>query len=451
MPAIESASTDSGSELVKLNIVTNTFEDERGVRKNEVAKEAPVVGFMYLGVVSLICFNFLILVLAYLNSRIHPNFGKAAMVIYGFSNNAAQFLCIFLNSRVSFYKRLVIPSIGFALAMIGYPVLAYLDIQITYHFAILLTMCLGVCTAVSLSAGFGLACIDSERAINYYCFGQALAGVLGWPLITCLGFLYRAVGFSTLPDPKYNGATAVDSLTTLSTLLIGAATCLGTIPYLKFKMARTYGHILYSSRQSEPVTRKTFRSLFPYAAASWCIMFITFLVFPSTVEKWKPSFGGYPLGSYFFFSFSVYIFQVFDVVGRYIAIAGITVSEITILISAPSRLILAIPFWLAIASWTVFRFDLVRFCMLALLGVTNGFLMSNTMTRGAEAVQVEQRSAAGYILSFALSNGIFIGSVVAMFLDKFLVNKLLGDRHVVIPNSEVETMIKRVAAGFPGS
>jgi hypothetical protein len=388
-------------------------------------RSEPLFGFVYMGIVGLLCFNFFLLVMGYLNARIHKDFGTWATMMYSLANNVGQLVSIFCGSRYSYFTRVWVSSVGFALIMVGYPLLAIWQYRITLYIGVTLTMALGLFTAVFLSAGFGLASSISPAAVNYYCFGQSLAGLIGWPLIFMLEILLRYIGVNSEPS-VINGTSRVDSWTTTIALCICAIFSLGIIPYFGLVMQR-HPAVRSAAGQATvgpPVPRRGVAhiiwSTLPLGMTAWIIMFVTFLVFPSTLSKWHASYEGYPGGTFFYFSLMVYVFQVADVIGRYIAILGVKMSGSQVMVLAPWRLVLVIFFYGSVFNFSFLSLDLVRFALVTMLGVTNGYLLSRAMMLGPSQVREEEADVAGYTMSFLLVNGLLFGSLSALVISRVI-------------------------------
>ena len=391
-----------------------------------IVDDTPKFGFLFFGIVGLLCFNCFLQVTGYLNASFNANFTGWANTIYSFSNNCGQLIAIFTGARFDFFSRIWVSCLGLALVLVGYPLLAMTKLSIGCPLAYGLTIGMGAFNAILQSAGFGLAGSVSASAINYYCFGQALAGLLGLPMLMTLEYGFKAFGLSDVPSVA-GKPSVVDSMSTLTGLGIAALLTLALIPYYRFGIARN-GLVAQTLLVVEPAkpgstTSSTARqrpyveiisSTLPLGLTVWVLLFVTFLVFPSQIFLWKPSFEHYPGGKFFYPGMLIYVFQIFDVVGRYLAVAGVGLSPFQVKLLSPWRFMLVVLFYLCSYEVWVFKFDLVRIVLMAVLATSNGWLVSWAMVHGPGQVSSENADVASYTMSFSLVNGILFGSLVSL-------------------------------------
>jgi hypothetical protein len=389
------------------------------------AKE-PLVGFLFFGVVGLLCFNFFLQVLSYLEACYGENFGLYANILYGLSNNCGQLLVIFYGSKISFSSRIYYSCLALSLILIAYPILAVLNPSkgVGMTLGLLLTFGLGFFNAVLQSAGFGLAGICSSKSMEFFSVGQAVAGLAPWPLLLLLNLIFQTAGLSSADDTS-SGQSAVDVASTLTALAIASAVTLLMVPYFKFSLSRSHmvkealsnlesvqGSSVVKGRSKLQVIKATY----PLAFAVWFVLYVTFVVFPAEPLNWNPSYGPYP-GKFFYKGMIIYVFQVFDVVGRYL-VSALPLNVRQTKIASATRVVLIPLFFLASYNISFFTNDITRIILMAVFAASNGFILTWCMIHGPSQVNPDERDVSSYTMSFFLVNGIFFGSLTSLAVSK---------------------------------
>jgi hypothetical protein len=399
---------------------TTELSDE-SIEAKPDAKRAhtPIVGFLFFGVVGLLCFNFFLQVLAYLDVAFSADFSTYANILYGLSNNCGQLLIIFFGSRFPFSQRIYVSAVGLALVLIAYPVVAAAvsSQSAGMGLALSLTFGLGFFNAVIQSAGFGLAGICSAKSMEFFSIGQALAGLLPWPLLLLLKVIFNACGFSNNSDSGRLSPLAMAC--TLTSFLFAAVATFLFAPYYRFIMSKK--PIVQQAlsnldvmKNSEMVQHrpkmKIIKDTLPLAFSVWFVLYVTFLVFPGHIFMWQSS---YDMDSNFYAGLMIYIYQVFDVVGRYLVSVWILNPKKT-MIGCALRVLLVPLFFMATYKVSFFANDITRIIVMAVFAAANGLLLTWCMIFGPSQVHKDEADIASYTMSFFLVNGIFFGSLTAM-------------------------------------
>ena len=391
--------------------------------------DQPVGGFIFFGVVGLLCFNFFLQVLGYLSTCFSGDFPFYANILYGLSNNCGQLLVIFYGSRFPFSSRIYLSCTALAVILVAYPILAITSPseKVGMSIGLFLTFGLGLFNALIQSAGFGLAGICSGKAMGYFSLGQALAGLAPWPLILILKEIYSAAGLSrTGVDSKT--PSDVETACSLTALSLAAACTLLMVPYYRYGLSRTTAvknalASLETMKHSALVQhRSTFsiiKDTLPLAMSVWFVLYVTFVVFPGEVFKWTPSFGPYPDDA-FYPCMMIYVFQVFDVVGRYLPAIGLKLNNRQVKIGSLLRVCTIPLFFLASYSVSFFSNDITKIIIMAIFAASNGFVLTWCMINGPSQVHKDEMDTASYTMSFFLVNGIFFGSLTALAIQKIL-------------------------------
>ena len=410
------------------DISREVTREESECGKGIASRREPLAGFLFFGVVGLLCFNFFLQVLSYLGACYGENFGLYANILYGFSNNCGQMLVIFKGSKIPFSSRIYYSCFALAVILVAYPLLAILNPKesVGMTFGLLLTFGLGFFNAVIQSAGFGLAGICSSKTMEFFSVGQAVAGLAPWPMLQLLNLVFKSVGLSEESD-KSTGQSQVDIASTLTALALASSVTLLMVPYYKFYLSRsplvkTAIENLQSVKSATAVKGRSkvqiIKDTLPLAFAVWFVLYVTFVVFPSAPLAWTPSYGPYP-GKFFYAGMIIYVFQVFDVVGRYVvSIVPLTAKQTKI--GSATRVLLIPMFFLATYMISFFENDISRIILMAVFAATNGFVLSWCMIHGPGQVNPDERDIASYTMSFSLVNGIFFGSLTSLAVSKIV-------------------------------
>lgn len=410
------------------DISREVTREESECGKGIASRREPLAGFLFFGVVGLLCFNFFLQVLSYLGACYGENFGLYANILYGFSNNCGQMLVIFKGSKIPFSSRIYYSCFALAVILVAYPLLAILNPKesVGMTFGLLLTFGLGFFNAVIQSAGFGLAGICSAKTMEFFSVGQAVAGLAPWPMLQLLNLVFKSVGLSEESDES-TGQSQVDIASTLTALALASSVTLLMVPYYKFYLSRsplvkTAIENLQSVKSATAVKGRSkvqiIKDTLPLAFAVWFVLYVTFVVFPSAPLAWTPSYGPYP-GKFFYAGMIIYVFQVFDVVGRYVvSIVPLTAKQTKI--GSATRVLLIPMFFLATYMISFFENDISRIILMAVFAATNGFVLSWCMIHGPGQVNPDERDIASYTMSFSLVNGIFFGSLTSLAVSKIV-------------------------------
>ena len=414
----------NSTESVTVNVTPSSTDS----LKPTSTDKQPLMGFLLFGVVALMCFNFFLQVLGYLNTCFSSEFSMYANILYGLSNNCGQLLVVFYGSRLPFSSRIYYSCVSLAIILIAYPIVAVstTNTSIGMTIGLTLTFGLGLFNAVLQSAGFGLAGICSPQTMGYFSLGQAVAGLAPWPLMLVLKSIYQAAGVSDVSSGT-GRPSDVDTACTLTALALAALVTVAMVPFYRFSlsqssMVKSALSNLSSMKESSLVQQRSklqiVRATLPLAASVWLIMYVTFVVFPSQPLKWKPSYGPYP-GEYFYGSMMIYVFQVFDVVGRYV-VSVIKLNPSQTKIGSVVRMLTIPLFYLATYDVSFFANDVVKILIMAVFAASCGFLLSWGMINGPSQVHKDEKDIASYTMSFFLVNGIFFGSLTSLAISKII-------------------------------
>ena len=398
---------------------TDTLLD-RAPGPKRVERE-PLLGFMMFGFVVNSCYNYVLQEVKYFNDVFGDGFGSRCNFIFGMSSNLSQILVILFGAYVSIQTRIVVSCAALGAMLIAMPVLAFTQFPFQMWIVYSVLFGMGFTVAILASAGFGLTGMCSVDIRRYFMLGNCLAGVTTWPLMLfveqILKRFFHMSPIRVVPDRP-------SSLENMSTLVVLSVAALGffiTIPYYVFGLARSMcvEDALRKIKAGAALTgpdkggiASTLMATLPMAVAVWNVMFVTFLALPDQMVSWKPSFD-YPWdNSNTYQDMIIFMFNVFDVVGRFLALQCITMTPAQVMVGSFGRWLLIPFYFLATTGVAFFGNDVFKLVLQAAFATTYGLFLTWGMTHGPtqSGLREEQADTAGYIMSFALDNGVFLGS-----------------------------------------
>jgi hypothetical protein len=420
--ALMPQSLESADQGFESELLINNRDGKLSGRSQEltgIPVEVPVFGFLYLGLVGLLCYNFFLQVIGLLAENTHRSFVTTATFAYALSNNAGQLICIFIGPYVSMKLRICFSCALIFAVSLGYPLVVNRDIPVGFNTGLGLTFALGVGNAIFQSAGFGLAATVGERALNYMSFGQSIAGVMCWPTLLLLKLFWSRL------DVAYNSnSSSPSSWPVICGFAVVGILTIATIPYYIVCFSK-YPAIQQALNPMRPTigTEEERRGIWtiiwntiPLALTVWLLLLVTFLVFPGVVLSWDPSFAYFVNNKSHYAEILIFTFQVFDAVGKLVALVGVRLSSFQVKLFTPWRLAWAILFFASGAGVQLLRNDFTRIALVAVLAFTNGILITWCMILGPSQVRKSEEEIAGYVMSFFLVFGITCGTFIAMYL-----------------------------------
>ena len=401
--------------------------DEEAALHAIEAVEEPLMGFVYFGFVGNLCFNFLLQEVAFFNAILGDSFGVLAGMIYAFANNLGQILIVWKGSSISFAWRIGVSSSLLGLILIFIPLLTVYEIPFRLSLALVLVACMGFMVAVLASAGYGLTGVCSSQVRIFYTVGASLPGLLALPIMIGFDFIFaRVFNFSSERGEGGTMPSQVDTATTFGLLSISAVCMFVAVPHYLFSLGRSKT-VLAALERVEGTTRpaasqtklQIFTSTLPLALAVWNLMMVTFVVLPDQMIAWKTNHPNwYPGKEFGYQNINIYVFQIFDTVGRFLVAAGVSFGPISVMVASGLRILLIPFFFLATARISFFDNDFFKFALNAVFATSYGILLTLGMIQGSQQVRPDNADTAGYIMSFFLSNGIIFGAFIALGIQK---------------------------------
>jgi len=353
-------------------------------------------------------------------------FSFAVGIAMGLACNIVRFLVVVFGRKFTFTIRVYYGSCFSALFTLGYFVIYLVPVSVDsaaptgaesigFWMGLLVALLGGAGNAQLMSTGYGVASIVSvERPIgnSLFFFGQAAAAACCWPV-------------KRLIETMTSDETVQIGLAMIAIAIIS----LSVIPVFLVKIQRMTGDDdLRTANQTlswENARKILTNAWLPYLCL-WMTYFCTNLVTPGQLTVWSlpvtTSSSAYLTDPKMYRSLCSYTHLLSDAVGK----------SIPVLVSAnPERIRrLMSSKWapVSIAGMTICRLGLLvlfflppldvwsRFSFLTIFGLLNGVLASVCLSLSTFRADKKDKDIAGYINSFIIINGLFIGSLIGMLV-----------------------------------
>ena len=357
--------------------------------------------FLLFGAMSLMVYNVFLHCLPFFIACFGGQFSNYAHVVYAVASNCVQLFSIFIGSHLPFDHRILTACLGLATVSILFPVFAVSSNMNKQFLGLILSGGLGMFCAIIQSTGSGLAGLSSPTAVVYFYLGQSISCLLPWPVIEGLNGVYRRFGLSSIsldrPSPS-------DTATTLTVMVSAAIISILFIVYY----FQAFTEKLKPPTSTWASIKRVLGDMWPWALCTLSLFGVTFSVYPSLLLRWLPSWDIYP-GELFYSNMMIYLAIVFDVVGMYLPLTGLKLPPRGVQVGIAARIVI-IP-----ALIYCPEHDAVRAAVVALMTLSGGYLLSLALEYGVGAVLPDDADNAGYILSFCLSSGLAVGSILNWF------------------------------------
>jgi hypothetical protein len=372
-------------------------------------------GFVLLGIVSLWPYNFLLECLGYFSFYFGPDFGSNSHIVYGVAANISQLLSLFLLGGSSKNTLITVACVLISFVSFEYGFVTLIaDIPQLPLIGLSLALVLGFFNALIQSTGSSL-CGRYPDCLTLFYLGQSLSGLFPWPITVMLNFVFRAFGLS--PFRVGEEPSPMDKATACTSMVIG-----GLIPLLFLILFRVAFKEAKSVTYTVPPVMKTFKKSWPTVVLCWFIFVVSFVIYPRELLKWKPSTfeSWYPRGEFFYVSFVVYIAIVFDTVGMYLGQYSFNAPLSVVKLVGYSRVVFIPLFALSSSQLGFLSTDLVQFSLVVCMSISGSLTLAWAMNYTQQMVPEEEGESIGAILSFALTNGIFVGSGIGSCIDSII-------------------------------
>ena len=381
----------------------------------------PSIGYIgYLGFAAQIPWTIILVYLPIIESVVGgTTFAYTLSLAMGLACNIVRFCVVCYGRNFSLYKRIFFGAFLSCLFTFGYFAIylgsdpnTNLPAVSTWGFWVGLLVALlgGAGNAQLMSTGYGIASIVSIKkpiANTLFFFGQAMASALCWPL-----------------------KTLVESFTQSQLVQIGVTMCLISLVSLSVIPVYTHRISRYSNLQSDGTLSWSsamgiFRkAMFPLTCL-WLTYFCTNLVTPGQLLQWSvPMDDGNDLmrDDKWYRSLCSYVHLLSDAVGKscVVAVAMNPLRMQAVLSSRWIKIALSVFVVVRICMLPLFYWPpddvLGRFLFLVVYGLMNGLTASLAVSLCSASVGPGENDVAGYLSSFTIINGLFIGSLAGMLV-----------------------------------
>lgn len=150
----------------------------------------------------------------------------------------------------------------------------------------------------------------------------------------------------------------------------------------------------------------------------WSVFFVTLSLFPGMTSLVPAHSDEFPHDTVWFIIANIFIFQVFDFVGRILPRWLVIIKPRVLWIFSVSRVVFGALFILCIvpASSPIFPSNWASFVIMMAFALTNGYFGTLAMMFGPINVEDNEKDTAGMIMSVFLQLGIFSAVLFALFI-----------------------------------
>jgi hypothetical protein len=408
-----------------------------------------IAGFVFLGFVANLAFNYLLQEIKFFNEVFGQTFGSRASFFYAVSTFVGQIVMFSFGSYVSYSIRFITSCLVLAGAIVSIPLMTYWRMDFQLAIVYVVVVILGFFTAVINSSGFTLTSFCSPNIRKAYTIGTCLAGVTGWISIRIFDVILFKV-FRMSPQRDVENPDRPSNAEVINCVLVlGSAAVFFIFMALYYMCGLSQTKVVKDAvelfeeknKQSElnkeelDETKKsspfwdTVRAAMPMASAVWNVMFVTFLVLPDQLVQWKPSFDYDFTNPNTYHETAILSFNVFDVIGRLLSLSGMKLTESKVIAGSVSRYALVLLYFFATYDFFIFGNDIVKLILQVLFGTSYGLLVTWAfiLAPSQEGIKPENRDIAGALMSMVAVFGILVGAAVSSALTPCL-NRFLNFR-----------------------
>ena len=328
-------------------------------------------------------------------------FGGDGALVYGGAMNLTLILLSVWGNGMSNSRKAVVGGILMSLGLIYVSFASMVNLpRYTGYIGMIL---LGMGTSVFQGMVMGLAGQHSQKAMSNVSTGQALSGLICMPLALLLNLA------------KSN------QITVQSLILFGAISILGSIPIFLNDVAPHSSVLALSAASLSDEEGEKGRSIFAVLKDTWRFTLLIWINFFLLFTVFNFHFTWFVGGS-LKFTMMLFIFNLADFLGRLSVSFGVRLSPRGIYAVTLFRLIPFLGYLLCTYSkYAMFHMTAVRYLVVALLLLAQGpavtwcFILSpSKLDRAAD------HKTLGTVNTFAVVNGIFLGSIFGLLLSGVL-------------------------------
>ena len=389
----------------------------------EVPRE-PLAGFLFIGFAANLAFNYLLQEVKFFNDVFGEAFGRRASFFFAFSNLIGQLLMLFYGSWVPHIIKIPVSCGILALSLVVIPALTWWAIPFKLNMVLGLVFVMGLMTAVILSSGFTLTSLCSPRVRLFYTLGTCVAGITGWVTIRVVELaLVYGFDMSMKRNREDGGPTRAEFIQCGIVIVSGSACLIAAMIYYIFSLSKSQAVVqaLCAGKKKGGVVDKktafweTVIASMPMALAGANIMLVTFIVLPDQMTPWRPSFGFWGNSPNLYQESVIFGFNLFDVIGRLLAIWAIRLNSVQVMAGSFSRWLILPCFFLASRHMSIFANDITKFVLLVVFGGSYGLILTwaFTLAPSQPGIKPENAEIAGALASFMVTFGIVLGTLVA--------------------------------------
>jgi MFS family permease len=379
-----------------------------------------------------------------------PSFQFIMSIVFNIATVTFQFLGVAFGERIPLTIRMMLTFIPFVIVMVLMP-FVYLfapSQDAKLGIVLFLVFIAGMSTAVGFNCVMGLASQFPGRYVAAVMLGQGVAGIIvgAIRIVTKAGYGDSDEGTRTSTLLYFLLAAFVELL-----CIVGYFVLIRT-EFAKFHMAKAsksrsseiveisedeFDKSAPLTKDSEPLlntegtalkasAKTVLKKIWVQGYSVWSVFFVTLSLFPGMTSIIQSRATDFPnkfqddptLGAWFGIC-NIFLFQVFDFVGRTLAGYLVWIKPRFLWIFSTARVIFAVLFILCIipiVPHPIFYSNWASFVIMIFFAFTNGYCGTLAMMFAPDCVEVHEKNIAGMMMSVFLQLGIFSAVLFALFI-----------------------------------
>ncbi len=368
-----------------------------------------------------------------------PSFQFIMSIVFNIATVTFQFLGVVFGERIPLSFRMVLTFAPFVVAMVLVPFVRQIVDGTTARlgFVLGLVFLSGMSTAIGFNCVIGLASQFPPEYVGAVMLGQGVAGILvgAIRIITKASFGETKSGVNTSTLLYFLLAAGVEVLCLLMYFVLIRT------KFARYNMAKASASKTQDSEtvsllggrgegeQPKASVKIVLRKVLLQGFTVWSVFFVTLTLFPGMTSVIPANVKDFPFDSAWFGVVNIFLFQLFDFIGRTLPRWVVIIRPRALWIFSVSRVVFAAlfilcivpnllvdPRTLAVIVHPIFFSNWASFVIMAFFALTNGYFGTLAMMFAPSCVEDHEKNVAGMIMSVFLQLGIFSAVLFALFV-----------------------------------
>ena len=360
-------------------------------------------------------------------------------IVFNVATVLFQFIFVCIGDRMNLTLRMMFAFVPFVIIMVLIPFVRDFFVETTARLGFILALVFisGISTAIAFNATLGLSSQFPPEYVGAVMTGQGVAGVM----VGLIRIITKA-GYGTSREGTIASTLIYFILAAfLELLCVLSFFVLIRLPFSKFHMNKV-NQILEISEEDDslntsdsvtllhhpPVATlgQVLKKIWLFGVTVWSVFFVTLSLFPGMTSVIPSNSWEFPYDDQWFAVVNIFLFQLFDFVGRMLPRWLIIIKPRFLWIVAFSRVVFGALFILCIVPkhHPIFGSNWASFVIMMVFAISNGYTGTLAMMFAPESVDGHEKSKAGMIMSVFLQVGILMAVLFALLI-LFLVEECM--------------------------